>query len=136
MISDPFPVDQNRIIKDLERRIEALEAQVRARPGTPITQASGPFYIPNSSTPDTPTGGVRLYAAGGGFRVIEDDGTVREIGDPFTPASNVIVDSITAPTAPGTYNSTWGQQIRNDLVSVNNGLVELIVNMRAVDMLV
>lgn len=131
---DPNGATDITIVKDLERRIAELERLVRNVPGAPVTQTTGPLFVPNASTPATPSGGIRIYAVGGTFRVIQSNGVVREIS--FTPAANVIVGTISAPAAPGSYNSTWGQTIRDDLVTVNNALVGLIANLRTAGILV
>lgn len=118
---DQYGSTEVRIIKELERRIAALEQQVRARPGAPVLQASGPLFIPNSS-PDVPVGGVRLYAAGGQLRIIQSDGNVVTI-----PAAHVANQDplLTDVTAPGSYSATWGQRVRDDLVATRSKIFEL-----------
>jgi hypothetical protein len=105
---DAYGSTEVRIIAALERRIEDLEAQVRNRPGAPVTQASGPLFLPNSATPDVPSGGVKVYAAGGDLRVIDSGGTVKQIPDPGAP-----VDTPTSylSNAPASYNQAWAQNL-------------------------
>ncbi|MEU7741968.1 hypothetical protein [Nonomuraea sp. NPDC049158] len=134
-IYDPVGSTDVRIVKDLETRIAALETLVRTVTGAPVTKASGPLFVPNASTPATPSGGIRIYAVGGTFRVIQSDGTIKEISE-FTPADNVIVPGISAPNAPGTYSQSQAQAISDGLATTYNSLVALIVNLRAAGILV
>ena len=124
-----------RIVKDLEARIAALETLVRTVTGAPVTKASSAFFLPNSSTPATPTGGCRAYAVGGELRIIQSDGQVRQISE-FTPADNVIVPGISAPNAPASYSQSQAQAISDGLATTYNSLVALIVNLRAANILV
>ncbi|MGS2641668.1 hypothetical protein [Streptosporangium sp. G12] len=119
-VLDPFPVDQNRIIKSLERRIEALEALVRTQAGAPVTKASGAFFLPNSGTPDTPVGGALVYASSGDFRVRTSGGVIKQM-----PGIGVSVPNATnnLALAPATYNKAHLDQCINsiDTLFVSHG---------------
>lgn len=127
MTFDQYGATDVRIIKALERRIEALEAQVRQVPGAPVTQASGPLFLPNSSEPATPTGGVKMYAVGGSFRVIEDDGTVRQIPAQGAPA---VFDTFDLGNAPAAYSQTYAQQQSVGISNLFSGHTSLLASLR------
>jgi hypothetical protein len=76
---DPYGATDIRVIKELERRITALEEQVRNVPGAPVTQASGPFFLPDTGAPATPSGGAILYASSGAAYAIDAGGNVRAL---------------------------------------------------------
>lgn len=61
---DKFPAEQQRILRDLEKRIARLEEIARTIAPIPITRASGNFDIPEGS-PSAPESGVRLGASSG-----------------------------------------------------------------------
>lgn len=56
--------DPVRLLQELMQRVAALEARERQRTGIPVTQSSGPLFIPDG-TPTTPAGGAYLYSSGG-----------------------------------------------------------------------
>ncbi|WP_431903606.1 hypothetical protein [Nonomuraea sp. bgisy101] len=123
---DEFGTDQTRIIRDLERRIEVLEAQARTRPGAPVTQASGPLFLPNSSTPATPSGGCAIYAVSGGFRVIDSSGTVRQI----TAGAAVSNPTLVMGDAPGSYTTGYANTQSAAINELNNRLTALLTSLR------
>jgi hypothetical protein len=104
---DGFELDPNRILQALARRVAALEAQAGQGQALTIGQASGPFFLPNSS-PGTPSGGCTVYAVGGELRVIQSNGSVRMIPAPAAPIENQVSftssDIGATPTA-GQYNA-------------------------------
>lgn len=124
---DPFPVDQNRIIKSLEKRIEALEALIRQKDGAPVTKASGSFFLPNSGTPATPVGGAEIYGSGGEFRVITSAGVIKQM-----PGIGVSVATPAFPLTNATPTYVQGQ-VQTIVDTVNNdhtALLALLASLR------
>ncbi|MFD8556613.1 hypothetical protein ACFV1N_04880 [Streptosporangium canum] len=126
---DQFPTDQNRIIAALERRIADLEALVRQTKGTPILQASGPFFLPNS-TPAAQSGGAVVYGSGGDFRVITSGGVIKQI-----PGQGVAVPnppSQTASPLPGgsTVNGAQYNLMGADVDAIWDSHVALLNSLR------
>ncbi|TYB50226.1 hypothetical protein FXF51_56720 [Nonomuraea sp. PA05] len=112
---DPFPVGESQIVRELARRVAALESRLGVQPAVQISASSGPLFIPNSGVPDTPSGGCRVYAVGGELRVIQSNGSVRQI-----PAQG---GSVTTPTvnlsnAPASYSQTWAQDLAASTSSI------------------
>lgn len=134
-IYDPVGSNEVRIVKELEARIAALETLVRTVTGAPVTKASGPMFIPNAAQPATPTGGFKMYAVSGQLRVIQSDGTVKEISA-FTPAANIVVPGISAPNAPIGYSQSQAQAISDGLATTYNSHVALVLSLRAGGILV
>jgi hypothetical protein len=128
---DPYPVDQNRIIQALERRVAALEAQIRNRPGAPVTEASGPLFLPNSS-PSTPAGGCKVYAVGGDFRVINSNGVVRQI--PGTGAA-VGGPSYVVGDAPSSYTPGYANTQSAAINDQNSVITALLASLRNADII-
>ncbi|MGW4411150.1 hypothetical protein ACWEJ6_44465, partial [Nonomuraea sp. NPDC004702] len=63
---DPLPTDVGRLIRELEKRVEALEAKSGTRP--PITEASAGWTMRGMAAPDTsgmPATDGRIYIKGG-----------------------------------------------------------------------
>lgn len=110
---DPFPDEQNRIVLDLERRIEALEAAVKSRPAAAVTRASGPFFLPDA-TVTLQSGGLTIGAAGGQFQVVDQIGNRVSIPVGY-------VATITATNAGATYDSA-AQILINTLKTAVNDL--------------
>ncbi|MFI7532566.1 hypothetical protein [Streptosporangium sp. NPDC049376] len=128
---DPYPLDQTRIIKDLERRVEQLEALLRRTTGTPVTQASSEFFIPDSpSTPDVPTGGIVLYSSSGAAWWRSGTGTTRPLTPPQIPATSNPAAFIVG-SAPSSYNSGWGGDMRAALLDLHTTVTTLMTRMRA-----
>jgi hypothetical protein len=133
--ADPFPADQNRIIKALERRIEALEAQVRQRPGAPVTKATAPFTIPGAA-PSTPASGVQIGVSGGKIVFQHADGsteTIPELNLNLPGAAPTYPASFSSPaTVSGTVQDTHYNLLRSDIVNqLFNPLRDLIEKGRA-----
>lgn len=124
-MADEFPGSDSRIVRDLERRIEALEAQVRQVRGVPVTRTSGPLYIPNGS-PSTPSGGFVLYSSGGEGRWVSSSGVDKPL-TPAVPKAAWVSDPnpMGAGSAPGSYNQTYVQNLRNDTDQVRTKWVAL-----------
>lgn len=122
-LADPYGTTDVRIIAALEQRIAALEKQVRTVTGAPVTQASGPLFLPNSSEPATPAAGVKVYAAGGQMRVIESDGTVRVFPLDF---SSVPTPEVELSDAPGAYDSVWAQDLAASVSSMYQSYLVLL----------
>ncbi|MGC5009737.1 hypothetical protein ACLQ2R_03125 [Streptosporangium sp. DT93] len=128
MTPDQFPPDQNRIIAALERRIADLEGLVRQTKGAPVTKASGPFFLPNSGTPDNPVGGALIYASGGDLRALTAGGQVLQIpgqgyavADPAFPLTN----------ATPTYTQGQVQTIVNTVDNHQTAILLLLASLRS-----
>ncbi|MGA5764467.1 hypothetical protein [Nonomuraea bangladeshensis] len=104
--------DQIDIIKRLERRIEALEAQVRERPGAPVTKASTAFTIPSASA-GSPDDGATLYYDGANLRYVDDAGRDKAVGGSKAPFVSALSGSVDA--APASYTSGWGGQVTSSI---------------------
>ncbi|MFD0883560.1 hypothetical protein ACFQ08_03165 [Streptosporangium algeriense] len=128
---DQFPAEQGRDIRALERRIEALEALVREVKGVPVRRASGPFFLPNASSPTTPSGGVVFYSSGGSARWIDSFGMDRSLIPPPFPKGSSVSDPppMTAFSAPASYNPIHSQSLRDDIAAVRAKLIELITSL-------
>lgn len=126
-LHDPMGSDQVTIVKDLERRIAALETLVRTVTGAPVTKASSAFLLPNTAPAGTPASGIYLYVSGTTLRQRDSTGTDRAVGN---SAANVIVPGITAPDAPGGYSQAQAQAISDGLATTYNSLIALIVSLR------
>lgn len=94
-MTDQYPGALERTLRDIERRLQRLEASQKAGRGLNIGQASGAFLLPNSPTPGTPQGGAYLYSSGGQVRWRDSSGV-----DHALPGS-----ASTAPTWPGSFTS-------------------------------
>ncbi|MFJ2029417.1 hypothetical protein [Streptosporangium sp. NPDC087985] len=124
---DPFPVDQNRIIQALERRVADLEALVRQAKGTPIVQASGPFFLPNSGTPARPSGGPVIYGSGGDFRVITSSGQVKQIPAQGPSVPNPVINLF---NPPANYDQAHIRTITDTCESLANSYTALLQSLR------
>lgn len=126
-MNDQFPAGQDRIIADLLRRVQKLEAAQRSGPGLNIGSASGPFFLPNSGTPANPSGGALIYASGGDFRVLTSGGVVKPI-----PAQGAAVANPAFPltNATATYNQAQVQTIVNTADNLNTALLALLTSLR------
>lgn len=103
-----FPDSQDQQIRDLQRQVEALANEVKNLRGLVITRASGPFFIPNASSPSAQSGGVVAYAIGGEPAWRSSSGSVIQIPEPFSPASDPgAVPSFSSTNAPGTYQAAY-----------------------------
>lgn len=119
-MNEEFGDGLDRIIQDLTRRIQKLEAGQRSGPGLQIGQASGPFLIPSTSTPSTPPSGVYLYVSGSTARWRSSSGADYSLVPPTFPQAVPITNQAnleTPASAPASYTQTWGQQVRNDLAA-------------------
>ena len=126
---DPFPGNQSRIIRELERRMEALEAQARTRPGMEVGRASGPFLIPSTATPPAPVSGGYLYFSGGTLRQRTPSGD-RPVGGHGAAVPNP--DSIDAPilsSGASVVGSDYNT-LRGDVVDLRSDLLDLLGSLR------
>ncbi|GAA3441073.1 hypothetical protein [Planomonospora venezuelensis] len=127
-----FGADQTRIIQDLIRRVEKLEAAQRSGPGMTIGQASSEFTLPDVGAPATPSGGAVLYSSAGSLRWKDSSGTDRSLI--FQQAAAVDdPDAITALTAPASYNQSHSQSIVTDLNNLQDKVTEILVALRNAD---
>jgi hypothetical protein len=119
---NPFPADQARIIRDIQRMAEEALTAAKRVAAVPITRAAGPFVLPNSAQPAIPRDACALYAVSGELRVIFSDGTVKEIPDPvtFTQAAFVASISGTPGDAPSTYSQAYAQSLRNQMDEIRD----------------
>jgi hypothetical protein len=120
---DPFPGNDKRIIRELERRIEALEAQARNRPAMEVGRTSGVLFLPNSAPFTNPAGGAYLYASGGSLRWRSSSGTDRPITAPIV---GNVGDLVNGP-AGATYGDTERAMLGEIKLTVN----ALLFNMRS-----
>lgn len=129
---DQFPADHNAILKDLQRQINQLSAEVKQVRGVPITQASAAFFIPSASEPAAPPSGAYLYVEGNEVRV-RSAGFDYSTLPPDVPQASSMNDAspILSGNAPGSYNATWGQNIYEGLVDVKDTLNTLLSRLRA-----
>ncbi|MFB4276031.1 hypothetical protein ACBJ59_12105 [Nonomuraea sp. MTCD27] len=111
---DQFPDNQNRIVRDLERRIEQLEAQVKNRPGAAVSRASGSFFLPDGAVSGQ-AGGMTMGGSGGQFRVVDHLGNIIEL-----PMSAQAPISLT--DASSVYDGT-AQALINALKAGHNDLL-------------
>lgn len=109
---DQYGSDQSRIIQDLIRRVEKLEANQRSGPGLQIGQASGSFNIPSTGYPGTPASGADLYVSGSTLRFVDSSGTDRQVGSEIVPGSTpqyptsfTSPASIVSPPTASDYNA-------------------------------
>lgn len=126
-MTDQFGANLERIIQDLAKRVQKLEASQRGGPGLTVGKASGPFLLPNAGPAGNPASGVYLYVSGTTLRQRDSTGLDRPVGN---SAANVIVPAITAPNAPASYNQAQAQAISDGLATTYNALIALHVTLR------
>jgi hypothetical protein len=68
MSIDPFPGEQGRIIRQLQKDVERLNSLAGVQQPLPVTQASAAFLVPATATPATPGSGAILYVEGNELR--------------------------------------------------------------------
>jgi hypothetical protein len=128
---DQFPMDQNRIIQDLARRVAALEAQAGQAQGLQITKASAAFLIPETSTPATPSSGAYLYVTAGGEARWRSTTGDRSMGAPQAAYVAHAPNMTAGATAPGTYSPAYAEALRTDIFNVRATLAEEMNALRA-----
>ncbi|MBG0830502.1 hypothetical protein HS041_22330 [Planomonospora sp. ID67723] len=123
---DQFPAEESRIIRELQRRIERLETLVGQVKGTPVTQTSGPLFIPDG-TPSTPSGGAYLFSEGGVFKWRSSGGTTYSGIPPTVPKASFVSDPnpISAGGAPGAYSSAHSEALRTDITHLRTKYIAL-----------
>lgn len=102
---DRFPDDLFGEIRRLTARVEALEAQLRARPA--LTAASQGWLMSNRSVPSVSSGEIHIGCNAGDFYVSTASGTKRIPG----VAAAVTAPNPTLSNAPGTYDQAHSQQL-------------------------
>lgn len=115
---DPFPVDPNRIVQQLARRVAALEARLGVQPAVEVSAASGPFFLPDGAAFTGQAGGLRMGAVGSQFRVVDAVGNVIDIPIGF-------MASITTANAGASYDGTT-QTLINALKTGHNDLLTMM----------
>lgn len=134
MNPDQFPVDQNRIIQQLERRIADLEARVGTAQGAPVTQASSGFFLPNVSTPAGRAGGIVLCSVNGEGQWVDDSGTAYSLTPPDVPLG----DAVSGPpnlfsssgSAPSSYSSSHSTDLARDINNIHTTLAATLNSLR------
>jgi hypothetical protein len=134
MPMDPFGGtgvrDPNRILQELSQRVAALEAQVRAVRGVPITRASSGFQIPESA-PTTPESGVYLYASGSEFRWRGSDGSDYSAIPPAVPRGvSVSNPTLVMGNAPGSYSPSFEDTQSAAINELHDRLIDLLNSLR------
>ncbi|MFC3980159.1 hypothetical protein [Streptosporangium jomthongense] len=108
-MTDLYGTDLSRIIQDLLKRIERLEAAQRSGPGLTVGKASGPFNLPSGSAA-TPPSGANLIYDGSMVRYVDSSGTNRPLGivqttTPQYPTSFTSPASIVSAPTASNYNA-------------------------------
>jgi hypothetical protein len=133
-MTDRFGTGLDRILLDLDRRLQKLEAGQRSGPGLTIGQASGPFLIPSASTPAAPPSGGYLYFSGGTLRQRTPGGD-RPVGGQGAPVPDP--DSIDAPilNSSATVVGSDYNTLRGDVFDLRSDLMDLISSLRGGDVI-
>lgn len=106
---DVYPGDLATRIKDLEKAIEELKAQVQGR--DPLTEASQGWILRSMTTPSLPPDGdIHIYAQGGQLWARSSFGTIALDGVPTAAA----VSPVGAANAGSSYTSSE-QDLLNQL---------------------
>ncbi|MFF0867618.1 hypothetical protein ACFYUV_38055 [Nonomuraea sp. NPDC003560] len=117
---DPTPTDFARLFRELEKRVETLEARQGTRP--PITEASAGWTLRGMATPDTsgmPATDGRIYMKGGRFTCRPGgNGSEVQLRPPITIGDP---GDVSAGDAGSTYTSLE-QALLNQLKSRVNGM--------------
>jgi hypothetical protein len=124
-MTDQFPEGLPRIVRQLQIDVAKLTRDARIIAGTPITRSSGPFFLPDSSAPDTPAGGVYVYANGGGFRIKDVLGTVRSL-----PAADVSDHTVTSSSVSNPPTQSQVNAIRTDVINLSQQFNNLLTSLR------
>ncbi|MFF4989619.1 hypothetical protein ACFY19_20670 [Streptosporangium saharense] len=120
-----FPADQTRIIQDLMRRVEKLEAQLRAGPGLTIGKASGAFNLPTTGAA-TPSSGANLIYDGSQVRYVDSSGTSRALGVTQTTTPQYPVSFTSPATISGTPSASNYNALRADAAMLQVCLRDVI----------
>ncbi|MFB4285715.1 hypothetical protein ACBJ59_61385 [Nonomuraea sp. MTCD27] len=114
---DQFPAGNPEILRDLARRIAALEAKLGVQQAVEVSKASGPFFLPNG-TPTLQSGGLVIGASGTQFQVVDQVGNRVDI-----PCASVA--PITLSNAGAAYDGT-AQALINGLKTGHNDLLSTL----------
>ena len=87
-MTDQFPADIARQVRDLQRKVDELMATVKRHPAVPITRSTGNNGFIVTGAPTTPSSGVSIGVSGGKIAFRHSNGTVETIPT-FTPAQPV-----------------------------------------------
>ncbi|MBB4700074.1 hypothetical protein [Sphaerisporangium siamense] len=136
MSLNPYPADQNEILRDLQRQINALAAEVKRVTGVPVTKASAPFLVPSASAPAAPSSGAYLYVSGGEVYVRSTSRHYSTLPPEVPQAAEVApAANITSGNAPSSYSQSWAQQIYDGLVSSKNTINATLVALKNADLM-
>ncbi|MER7363564.1 hypothetical protein [Nonomuraea wenchangensis] len=111
-MTDPYGASLERILRDLERRLQKLETAQRAGPGLIVGKASGAFNLPTASA-DIPADGASIYWDGTRFRYTDESGNDRPFGGGVAPFVGPLSGSV--DPAPASYTSGWGAQVTSSI---------------------
>ncbi|MFF0860889.1 hypothetical protein ACFYUV_03950 [Nonomuraea sp. NPDC003560] len=118
---DPMPTDQNRLFRELEKRVEALEARAGIR--APITELSQGVTLRGMAAPDTsgmPATDGKIYFKGGRLTARPGgNGSEVQLRPPVTIGDP---GDVTAGDAGSTYSS-FEQALMNQTKSRFNALL-------------
>lgn len=132
-MEDKYPGDVLAELRSLRAEVNELKALLRQRDG--LTTASAGWVISNRAAPPTPTGAGHLFASGGVPFWTDSSGNIHEL---ITPQASAVPNQdplVTDSTAPGTYNSTWGQRVRTDLVATRATVFDIQTALRNADLM-
>jgi hypothetical protein len=124
---DGYPANLGDILREMQRQISALSVEVKRVTGTPVTQASSAFLIPQTSTPPAPSGAVYLYYDGATLRVRTPAGSY-STEPPDIPQMDAVPNpaNVTAGTAPGSYSQPWANSLYLSVVDIKDTLTALM----------
>lgn len=128
--------DPIRLLQELMQRVAALEARERQRTGVPVTQSSGPLFIPDG-TPTTPAGGAYLYSSGGVLFQRTSGGVDRPWQGRASHVTALTHPSGTPDNAIATVGSTYDEATTNannrDLAAKINQLRSVLIGSDQMD---
>lgn len=110
---DRYPDNLFEEIRRLTARIDALEAQLRQRPG--VTQASQGWLLSDMAIPSVSAGQCQIGCNSSEFYAATSSGVKRLFLQAAATSTQVPLE--TDASAPGSYSTAWGQRVRNDLVN-------------------
>jgi len=127
-----FPADDEGDFTSLRRAVDDLQAVLKNR--EPLTEASAGWILRDRDDPETPAGGVHIYAQGGEFYVRTGAGLIRDIIPPQA-AAVAIAANMTSAEIGSAPNSVQYNNLRADVVEVRAQLNALINSLRAAGIL-
>jgi hypothetical protein len=126
---DVYPGNLVSDIRDLRERVESLEALLSAR--QPITAASKGWLMSEMAIPSVSAGQVQIGCNDGRFFARDADG-IRRIP---AQGGEVIEPNVSIDSAPGDYDSGWGQSVADGVESVYLSLLELLSELRNIELI-